>query len=238
MDNQLELVAKSYDTAIELGGKGVVDPYRNLPGYITDDPDFFIYQLQIEGETEGLTSSVSCIVRDYLSPAAGMKFIDLGCCLNLMFRGYGEWPSTYYGVDISGKTIGLLEEFAAKNAGLNVGSLYCGSIHETPYEADFFDIGACIGVLEYFERDFAERAIKEARRIIKPGGRFVLDIPNLGAPACRIMMLVEEYMGRPDKFDMRPLEFENMIKNYFYIDASTAADDGAMGIMYCLRRKE
>ncbi len=39
---------------------------------------------------------------EYLSPPTrDMKFIDLGCCLNLMFRGYDSWPSEYYGVDIS-----------------------------------------------------------------------------------------------------------------------------------------
>lgn len=55
------------------------------------------------------------MIRAYLSPKENMKYVDLGCCLNLMFRGYNEWPSTYYGVDISSETIKLLEEFVAMN---------------------------------------------------------------------------------------------------------------------------
>ena len=80
----------------------------------------------------------------------------------------------------------------------------------------------------------------EAHRIIKPNGKFVLDIPNIESPTGRIMMLIEDYMGRPDKFDMLPQEFEDMLKNYFEIEETDRAGDeaGAMGFMYCLRCKK
>lgn len=96
---------------------------------------------------ETLSDSGRKEIVEYLAPKARMKFIDLGCCLNFMFRGYKDWPSTYYGVDISSKTIKLLHEFAEKNE-LTVGDLYCESMHETPYDTGFFDIGECIGSLE------------------------------------------------------------------------------------------
>lgn len=96
-----------------------------------------------------------------------------------------------------------------------IGPLYCGSIHETPFCDNSFDIGACIGVLEYFEKDFVAKAIMEVHRIIKPYGNFVLDIPNMDNPMRRLMMLMEEHMGRPDKFDMSSREFEDMLQNYF-----------------------
>ena len=146
MENQLELVAKSYDKGIDFGRRGI-DLYKELPEYITNNPDYPIFQkMQMDGI---LSDSGRQEILDYLSPTLDMKFIDLGCCLNFMFRGYDIWPSIYYGVDISSKTIQLLHEFAAKN-NLAIGSLYCGSMHETPYETNFFDIGACIGSLEYF----------------------------------------------------------------------------------------
>ncbi|WP_097013991.1 class I SAM-dependent methyltransferase [Anaerocolumna aminovalerica] len=130
-----------------------------------------------------------------------MKFIDLGCCLNLMFRGYDSWPSEYYGVDISKKTIQLLNEFVVQR-NLFIGPLYCGSMHETPYNTNFFDSGACIGSLEYFEKDFVEKAITEFHRILKPYGKFVIDIPNIGSCECRIAMMIKDYLGRMDKFSM------------------------------------
>lgn len=211
MNNQLELVAKSYDKGIEFGKKGI-DLYNDLPDHITNDPDFHLWK---HDNMNGDSGSEE--IKDYLSPQTNMKFIDLGCCLNLMFQGYDTWPSTYHGIDISNKTIELLNEYAKKNK-LTIGSLYCGSIHETPFDDNYFDIGACIGVLEYFEKDFVQKALIEMHRIMKPNGKMVLDIPNLGNPVCRIMMLIEEHIGRPDKFDMQSYEFENMLQNYFVID--------------------
>jgi SAM-dependent methyltransferase len=227
MENQLELIAESYDKAIEFGKRGI-DLYNDLPEYITNDPDFQKWKQEYVHGDSGCKE-----IKEYLLPHTNMKFIDLGCCLNLMFRGYDKWPSTYHGIDISNKTIQLLNKFVAEKK-LSIGSLFCGSIHETPFDNNYFDIGACIGVLEYFEKDFVEKAIIEVHRIIKPNGKFVLDIPNIGDPTCRIMMLIEEHLGRPDKFDMSSQEFEYMLQNYFVIEK---ADAGAM-IQYFLKCKK
>lgn len=224
MNNQLELIAKSYDKGIEFGKKGI-GLYNDLPEYITNDPDFHLWK---HDSVNGDSGSEQ--IKDYLSPQLNMKFIDLGCCLNLMFQGYDDWPSTYHGVDISNKTIELLNACIQKNK-LSIGSLYCGSIHETPFDDNYFDIGACIGVLEYFEKDFVQQALIEMHRIIKPNGKIVLDVPNLGKPVCRIMMLIEEHLGRPDRFNIQSNEFENMLQNYFVIDK---VDAGGM-IRYFLK---
>ncbi len=41
--NQLESIADTYDKAIDLGRKGI-DLYKDLPEYITNDPDYPFYQ--------------------------------------------------------------------------------------------------------------------------------------------------------------------------------------------------
>ena len=91
-------------------------------------------------------------------------------------------------------------------------------MHETPYDTSFFDIGACIGSLEYFEKDFVTQAIAEAHRIMKPDGRYVLDIPNLGSPEFQITALIEEYLGRADRYNILMEEFEEMLMPYFIVD--------------------
>lgn len=231
MENQLELVAKSYDRCIILGRSGIDSEY---PEHITNDPD---YPSFLKATSEGLDSdSGRNEVRDYLSPALNMNYVDLGCCLNLMFRGYDRWPSTYHGVDISSETIKLLHEFVAKE-NLSIGTLFCGSIHETPFEDNSFDIGGCIGVLEYFERNFVEKALVEAHRIMKHNARFVLDIPNNENPMRRFMSLIEEHRGCPNRFDMSPKEFNNLLQNYFEIDKNEKIDSVAM-IQYFLRCKK
>jgi ubiquinone/menaquinone biosynthesis C-methylase UbiE len=214
MEKQLELVAKSYDRAIDLGRKGI-DDYNQLPEHIKNDPGYPLYQKM--REEQSLSDSGRQEIVDYLSPAVGMNFIDLGCCLNLRFCGYKDWDSTYHGVDISSKTIELLHEFVEKYE-LRIGSLQCCSMHETPFETSYFDIGACIGSLEYFEKDFVEKVIMEAYRIIKPNGKFVLDVPNLGTPECRITMMIEESLGRKDLYNLPSKEFEGLIEDYFIIE--------------------
>lgn len=170
-------------------------------------------------------------------PNSNMKFVDLGCCLNLMFRGYDKWPSEYYGVDISSETIKLLNEYVEKNK-IPIGSLYCGSIHEIPFGDNCFDIAACIGVLEYFEKEYIEKALKELHRIIKPNGKLVLDIPNIESITGKMMMKIEEHMGRPDRFNMLPKEFESIVKKYFEIEKTDGDNDDAMGIGYYLKCKK
>jgi len=213
IENQLEQIAKSYDRHIFEHGKEDGLSYDNLPDYITSHPDYPHRVKENESDWEEVRRKK---LRDYLSPAKNMNFIHLGCNLSLMLKGYDKWLSTYYGVDISKETIHLLYKYVVENS-LSIGSLYCGSIHETPFAESYFDIGDCIGVLEYFERDFVLKAIQEFHRLMKPGSKFVLDIPNIASPSGRSAMMVEEYMGRPDKFDMLPYEFEEMTKDYFEI---------------------
>lgn len=214
MKKQLERVAESYDKGIDLGRKGI-DSYDNFPSYITNHPNYPLFEQM--RTSENLSDSARKEIAEYLAPEAGMRFIDLGCCLNLMFAGYKDWPSTYYGVDISSKTIELLREYAAKND-LTVGGLHCCSMHETPYEDSFFDIGACVGSLEYFEKEFVQQAVAEFSRIMKPNGKFVLDIPNIGSPEFEISKLIEEYLGRQDQFDLSSEAFETILDAYFVID--------------------
>lgn len=214
MKKQLQLIAKSYDKGIDLGRKGI-DSYDNFPSYITSHPHYPLFEQMRMNET--LSDSARKEAVEYLAPKAGMKFIDLGCCLNLMFAGYKDWEATYYGVDISSKTIELLQEYVEKNH-LTVGDLRCCSMHETLYDTKFFDIGECVGSLEYFEKDFVQQAVAEFSRIMKPNGKFVLDIPNIGSPEFEITKLIEEYLGRQDQFNLSVEEFETILDAYFIVD--------------------
>ena len=204
MNDQLKAVADSYDRGIDLGRNGI-DPYKELPESITASPGYTLFRkMQQAG---ALSDSGREEIRTFLAPRPGMRFIDLGCCLNLMFRGHDQWESLYHGVDISPKTIELLQRHVQRNH-LQVGALVCGSMHDTPFGDDAFDIGACVGSIEYFEREFVHRALKEIARIIKPGGRLVLDIPDVGSPEFGAISVIEDYLGRPEKFNMTIKEFE------------------------------
>jgi ubiquinone/menaquinone biosynthesis C-methylase UbiE len=210
----LRAIAKSYDRAIDLGIKGI-DAYTELPEFITNNPKFKIFKKMKEDNT--LCDSNRMEIYSFLQPVKGMKFIDLGCCLNLMFRGYREWESIYHGVDISQKTIKLLKKFSKKQH-ISVGTLKCCSMHATPFEDKYFDIGCCIGSIEYFDKAFVENVLYEIYRLLKPSAKFVLDIPNVGSPEFEITAIIEEYLGRKDRFNMTIKEFETAIQPYFKLD--------------------
>ena len=233
MEKHLQALAFSYDKGIDLGRQGI-NMYDDLPQYIVNDPDYPAYEAAMLMDPDTGSSGDASII-SFLAPQKGMEFVDLGCCLNLMLRGYDGWPSTYHGVDISPKTIRLLREYVEKK-NLSIGSLNCYSAHKTPFGENTFDIAARIGVLDYFESDFTEAIVAEAHRIIKPGGRLVLDIPNLGSAACRIMMLIEAHLGRPDQFNISVQAFSAMVQNYFEVEHSDICDSNSM-VRYFLNRK-
>ena len=214
MENYLKAVAQSYDIAIELGRRGI-DPYRELPPHITSHPDYPLFlAMQESGE---LSDSGRREIAEFLAPQAGMRFADLGCCLNLMFRGYRDWPSLYYGVDISPKTVDLLQAFVRRE-NIPCGALVCRSMHDTAFASDFFDIAACIGSLEYFAGDFAAQVLAELHRVLKPGARAVLDIPRVGSREFGITAMIEESLRRPDRFDLSIDAFEQLLSPRFTID--------------------
>jgi len=223
----LQRIAHSYDQAI-LGTQGP-DPYKNLPEHITNDPAYPQWQAVSDAGS-------SCeAIKTFLSPGEHMNFVDLGCAANLIIRGYDAWPSLYHGVDISPETIALLQRFAKKQKRkLTIGTLLCASAHETPFNDNYFDIGACIGMLEYFDHGFVARVIVEAHRILKPGGRLALDIPNISDPVCGIMMKIEAHLGRPAQFDLTTQAFEALLANYFKIDH--AQSEGSGMVLYLLSR--
>ena len=238
--NQLEQIAKSYDRHfIEYEKKDALS-YDNLPDYIINDPDYPYWKNEQESEPS-TGSERKKHVKDFLMPGKGMKLIQLGCGVNFITHKHGsdynKWPSTYYGVDISSETISTLNYHIAEN-NLSIGSLYCGSVHETPFKDNYFDIGDCIGVLEYYEKGFVEKIVAEAHRIMKPDGKFVFDIPNIQSPSGRIMMLIEECMGRPCEFNMSPDEFEAILEKYFEIETTSRTDNKSMGFGYYLKCKK
>ena len=154
-------------------------------------------------------------IKQFLQPASGMKFLDAGCCANLAAYRLDKWPSTYYGIDYSPVVIQEMKRFASIN-NLKIGGLEKAEIKELPYPDDFFDIAMVIGVFEYLHMDYSVQALKELFRVLKPGARMVLDLPNPVHPHIEIMFQLEEYLGRPNILKSRA-EFEQYLTPLFSI---------------------
>ena len=223
MDDQLEKIRRAYDLTVEQFRKGI-DPLESVPDNIRNT-DFF----QSMDSLTNINSSAADI-REYLSPETGMKFLDAGCSANLVNYNLGEWPSTYYGVDISPALIEAMKRFAERT-NISIGGLYVADISALPFGNDFFDIAAIIGVFEYCTLEYIATSLQELRRVLKPGAKAVIDIPNSNHPHATDMQRLETYLGRPNFLHTR-LDFEKLLKSTFRIDIT---DDSQVMTKYFVR---
>ena len=223
MEEQLEKIRKTYDLTVEQFRKGI-DPMESVPDDIRNT-DFF---QSMDSVTD--INSAAADIREYLSPETGMKFLDAGCSANLANYNLGEWPSVYYGVDISEDLIKAMKSYSEQNK-IPIGGLYIADISGMPFEDGFFDIAAIIGVLEYCTIEYISQALGELHRVLKPGAKAVIDIPNPVHPHSADMQKLETYLGRPNFLHQRS-DFEKLLKSYFKIDDT---DDSQVMIKYFIR---
>ena len=224
MDDNLEKVRKAYDLTVEQFRNGI-DPSENIPDEIKNS-DFY-KSLQSES---GYLNSSAADVKEYLAPSNGMNFLDAGCSANLVNYRLDKWPSTYYGVDISPALIAAMRGFV-KREKLAVGGLEVAEISNLPFDGNFFDIASVIGVLEYCPSDNLKTAVKELNRVLKPGARAVVDIPNPDHPYVSDMQRLEEYLQRPINIHPKA-EFEAVLAPHFSIER---IDNSRVMIKYFVR---
>jgi ubiquinone/menaquinone biosynthesis C-methylase UbiE len=108
----------------------------------------------------------------------GSRILDAGCgpgemAAKLMMAGYEVW-----GVDVAGPMI----EHARRLCGTE--RFQVADIERIPFPDHSFDGVVCLGVIEYLDSDTA--ALREIRRVLKPGGTAVLSTPSAICPLYRI----------------------------------------------------
>jgi SAM-dependent methyltransferase len=175
MNRHLDTIRKAYDLTVEQYEKGI-KPLDSVP----QESRILRSTNSLEREGE-LLGSAAPDIKEYLAPGAGMRFLDAGCCANIANYRLDLWPSIYYGVDISP---GLIEAMrnVVKRKQLSIGGLYVAEVRALPFDDNFFDIAAVIGVLEYCSLEYMEKSLAELNRVLKSGSRLVFDIPNENHP--------------------------------------------------------
>jgi len=110
-------------------------------------------------------------LREYYGSSQPPAILDLGAgdgtCLSY-FRQYFPQASLY-GIDVSEKSI---EEAAAKNILNSEIRAYNGT--DIPYEAGKFDVILVATVMHHIRFELHEDLMKEALRVLKPGGRIFI----------------------------------------------------------------
>jgi ubiquinone/menaquinone biosynthesis C-methylase UbiE len=106
------------------------------------------------------------------------RILDAGCgsgvmAAKLMQRGYAVW-----GIDLAEPMIRHARELCGSD------QFAVGDIEHMPFPDSTFEVVVTLGVIEYLESD--EPALREIRRVLKPGGQAVIAIPSGSSPLRRM----------------------------------------------------
>ncbi len=152
--------------------------YRDL--YSSDG--YFLAGFDAEGKQHNCLEEAQTKKRDLVyeldavESLPGGRILDIGCGLGFLLEQLSSrWIR--YGCDYS--------QFAVdycKRKGL--GTLYHGDLFDLKLDDDFFDVVSARYVLEHLKDP--GRFLSEIRRILKPGGRLVVSVPNWGGLCAKL----------------------------------------------------
>jgi len=128
-------------------------------------------------------------VRRYLDRVPrSHRILDLGCGEGLLVEEYRQKGHEIQGVDLN---------FASEH-------VTAGSITEIPAADESCDLVLALDVVEHLEFADQERAFAEMRRVLRPGGRALVTVPNLAHLASRVSFLVLGRLLRTSSADRHP----------------------------------
>lgn len=125
---------------------------------------------------------------DYFAPLAGLKILKTDLWDEAKNTRILAWASRRgadtYGIDISRPTV--IQAAAAFDAGPGRLQAAVGDVRDLPFNNDAFDAIYSMGTIEHF--DATEQAVAEMARVLKPGGRAIIGVPNRHDPFLRPLL--------------------------------------------------
>jgi SAM-dependent methyltransferase len=130
------------------------------------------YVADVEGHDSQITGLVGYFYRMYrgevlsrVNGTDGRAILEVGCGEGMMFDGTGTSPVQ---MDVS---ITRVRRASGKSR-----FLLCADGYDLPFARESFDIVLLVAVLEHTREPW--RILAEARRVLKPGGRAIMVVPN------------------------------------------------------------
>jgi ubiquinone/menaquinone biosynthesis C-methylase UbiE len=142
-----------------------------------DDYAKLIYERKISDEWAVLRKARESHWDEFFNVKEGDKLLDAGC-------GLGEYTifslrnnAKVWAFDYSVEMVNLTSELVERES-LKAEKLSVDSITAIPYEDNFFDQVFCLAVLDHVNDESRLKGIIELKRVVKKGGRIVIDVPN------------------------------------------------------------
>ena len=104
---------------------------------------------------------------------AGERLLDLGCGAGVLAQVLGSRYREIHGLDLSARAVA-----AAAHRGMRAQTWDLNDA-PLPYPAEYFDAVTALSVLQYVLDPVA--LVREAARVVRPGGQVCLGCPNLRA---------------------------------------------------------
>jgi SAM-dependent methyltransferase len=127
---------------------------------------------EVEGHDSQVTGVVGYFYRMYRAEVLarvegrrGSEILEIGCGEGMMFDGA---PTSPVQMDVSMTRV-------ARAAG-KCRLLLCGDGYQLPFAAESFGVVLLVAVLEHTREPW--RILAEARRVLRPGGRAIMVVPN------------------------------------------------------------
>jgi SAM-dependent methyltransferase len=134
--------------------------------------DLHEYVAEVEGHDSQVTGVVGYYYRMYraevlarVEGVPGRRILEVGCGEGMMFDGTDTTPVQ---MDVSMTRV-------TRAAG-KCRFLLCGDGYQLPFASGSFDVVLLVAVLEHTREPW--RILAEARRVLTPGGRAVMVVPN------------------------------------------------------------
>jgi SAM-dependent methyltransferase len=102
------------------------------------------------------------------APLTARRILDTGCGVGMYVRAFRQFSDQVYGIDVDPDKIA--------EASRELPNLQVAPAESLPFEDGFFDVVLSHEVWEHVNDDRA--AAREAVRVLRPGGRLVVFVPN------------------------------------------------------------
>jgi len=144
--------------------------------------------------------------------APGMRVLDVGCGRGEVLRQTAALGAQAYGLDYASVAVrlsrGIAREVAVQRPadGQPIGVYHASALY-LPFDAATFDRILMLDIVEHLYPKELRRALVEARRVLKPGGRIIIHTaPNVWYDryAYPLVRLVRLAMGQGQRYPKDP----------------------------------
>ena len=119
---------------------------------------------------------------------ANSKILDVGCGEGLLVEEYRTQGRDIVGLDLH------YESAAVRR----------GDIIHMPFESGSMDVVLALDVIEHLQFPDQTRALSEIHRVLKPGGQFLVTVPNLAHFSSRLAFLLTGRLLRTSSIERHP----------------------------------